>query len=236
MSVWKTLGLLLAILVLIGVVLFGRQVYVYYSAIRSGQANPLLDQQLESSVSHLIANQHVSPTDLALLADPNAPSIGSASPTLTIVEFLDFECPYCEQAFQPVREGVLAHQDRVKLVVRDFPLEDIHPGATQAAYAGYCAQEQGKFWEYHDKLYLNQATFTDNDLLNYAKQVGLDLNKFNACLTSERPKQSVAHDQAVGLSAGVEGTPTFFFNGVKIQGAPSAEAFEFLINKFLSAK
>jgi protein-disulfide isomerase len=236
MSVWKTLGLLLAALLLVGVLLFGRQVYVYYSAIQSGQVNPLLDQRLESSVSHMIANQHVSKADLDLLADPSSPSIGSTSPTLTIVEFLDFECPYCEAAFQPVREGVLAHQDKVKLVVRNFPLEDIHPGATHAAYAGYCAQEQGKFWEYHDKLYLNQTTFTDNDLLNFAKQVGLDLPKFNACIGSDRAKNAVEHDQAVGLSAGVEGTPTFFFNGVKIQGAPSADAFDFLVNKFLSAK
>jgi len=236
MSVWKTLGLLLGVLILVGALLFGRQVFTYYQAIRSGQANPLLDQQLESSVSHLLANQHPSQADLDLLADPTAPSIGSASPTLTIVEFLDFGCPYCEQAFQPVREGVLAHQDNVKLVIRNFPLEDLHPGATHAAYAAHCALEQGKFWEYHDKLYLNQTSFTDNDLINFAQQVGLDLPKFNSCFTSDRAKQVVQHDQAVGLSAGVEGTPTFFFNGVKIQGAPSREAFEYLINRFLTGK
>jgi len=236
MSVWKTLGLLLGVLILVGSLLFARQTYTYYQAIRSGELNPLLDQQLESSVSHLIANKSVSQADLDLLADPTAPSIGSASPTLTIVEFLDFGCPFCRQAFEPVRERVLAHQENVKLIVRHFPLEDLHPGATHASYAAHCAQEQGKFWPYHDKLYLNQMSFTDNDLIRFAREVGLDLPAFNACMTAPRTKQVVEHDQAVGLSAGVEGTPTFFFNGVKIQGAPSREALEYLINRFLNGK
>ncbi|MEI7512005.1 MAG: thioredoxin domain-containing protein [Candidatus Uhrbacteria bacterium] len=236
MSVWKTLGLLLGTLILIGGLFFGREVYTYYRAIQSGDANPLLDQRLESSVSHILANKNVSQADLDLLADPTAPSIGSASPTLTIVEFVDFECPYCRQMFEIVRERVMAHQENVKLIIRHFPLEDVHPGATLAAYASHCAQEQGKFWPYHDKLYLNQATFTENILLNLARESGLDLTAYNSCMSSERTKQVVQHDQSVGLSAGVEGTPTFFFNGVKIQGAPSRETFEYLVNRFLNAK
>jgi protein-disulfide isomerase len=161
--------------------------------------------------------------------------LGDASATVTIVEFLDYGCPFCRAAFEPVRESVLRHEGSVRLVIRDFPLEDIHPGATKAAVAARCAQEQGKFWAYHDKLFLlDQRSFSDQDLIDVATESGLDLSAFNSCRVSTRAKALVERDLTTGLQVGVTGTPTFFFNRVRIKGAPSAEALEYIIQRFLN--
>lgn len=234
MSVWKFLGILFAVLLGIGVVFFVRQTYFYFEAIRRGDANPFLEERLQSSVSRMAANPNVTPEDLAALADPKAPSIGPADAPLVIVEFLDYGCPFCRQAFEPIREVTLERAGSVRLVIRDFPIEDIHPGATRASMAARCAQEQGKFWAYHDKLFLlDQRSFVDEDLTQVAREVGLDVRTFAVCLDSERTRPLVEADLLAGLKAGVEGTPTFFFNGVKIQGAPSSEALNYIVDRFL---
>jgi protein-disulfide isomerase len=235
MSVWKLLGILFAILLGLGAILFVRQTYTYYQAIRSGEANPLLDRRLESTVSRLVANRNVSDEDLALLADPKAPSQGPADAPLTIVEFLDYGCPYCRAAFEPVRELALERPGQIRLIIRDFPLEDLHPGATKAAAGARCAQEQGKFWAYHDKLFLaDQRSFEESDLFDIAREISLNVSKFTECVGSGRAAELVQADQVVGLRVGVQGTPTFFFNGVKVQGAPDAEALNYIVDEFLS--
>lgn len=235
MSVWKVLGILCAVLLGLGVVLFARQTYVYYQGIRRGEANPLLELRMESTVSRLVANNKVTPEDLASLADPKAPSQGPSDAPLTIVEFLDYGCPYCRQAFEPVRELASERGGKVRLVIRDFPLEDLHPGTLKASMAARCAQSQGKFWAYHDKLFLaDQRSFTVEDLWQFAREVSLDIPTFTDCLESEKTRPLVEADLLAGLRAGVSGTPTFFFNGVKIQGAPSSDALNYLVDQFLA--
>jgi protein-disulfide isomerase len=234
MSVWKVLGILLAVLLGIGAVLFARQTLLYYQAIQRGEANPFLEERLQSSASKLAANRNVTPEDLAVLADARAPSQGPADAPLTIVEFLDYGCPFCRQAFEPVRELTVERAGSVRLVVRDFPLEDLHPGVTKAAMAARCAQEQGNFWAYHDKLFLlDQRSFTDEDLTQIAREIGLNMTTFVTCLDSAQTRPLVEADLLAGLKAGVQGTPTFFFNGVKVQGAPSAEALNYIVDQFL---
>jgi protein-disulfide isomerase len=235
MSVWKLLGILFAILLGLGVILFTRQTFIYYQAIRSGAANPALDQRLESTVSRLVANRNVKPEDLATLADPKAPSQGSSSAPMTIVEFVDYSCPYSRAAFESVRELAVERAGQVRLVIRDFPLEDIHPGATKAAVGARCAQEQGKFWAYHDKLFLaDQRSFVENDLFDIARETGLDMGKFTECVGSGRAAILVQADQVAGLRVGVEGTPTFFFNGVRVQGAPDRASLNYIVDSFLA--
>lgn len=235
MSVWKLLGILFAVLLGLGLVLFVRQTYLYYTAMRTGQANPLWEKRLESTVSRLVANRDVKPEDLAALADPKAPSQGPADAPLTIVEFLDYGCPYCRAAFEPIRELAVERAGKVRLVIRDFPLDDLHPGATKAAIGARCAQEQGKFWAYHDKLFLlDQRSFQENELFDIAREISLDMNKFTECVGSGRAGALVQADQVAGLRAGVQGTPTFFFNGVKIQGAPDAETLNYIVDQFLA--
>lgn len=234
MSIWKVLGILFAILLGIGSVLFVRQTILYYQAIQRGDTNPFLEERLQSSASRLAANTQVTPQDLAALADASAPSQGPADAPLTIVEFLDYGCPFCRQTFEPIRELAIERAGSVRLIIRDFPLEDIHPGTTKASMAARCAQEQGNFWAYHDKLFLlDQRSFTDEDLTKVAREVGIDVSSFVVCLDSARTRPLVEADLLAGLKAGIQGTPTFFFNGVKIQGAPSAEALDYIADRFL---
>ncbi len=234
MSVWKVLGILFTVLLGIGAIFFVRQTLLYYQAIQRGDANPFLEERLQSSASKLAANQQVSAEDLAALADPKAPAQGSSDARVTIVEFLDYGCPFCRQAFEPVRELAVERSADVRLIIRDFPLEDLHPGATKAAMAARCAQAQGNFWAYHDKLFLlDQRSFTDEDLTQIAREIGLNMTTFVTCLDSAQTRPLVEADLLAGLKAGVQGTPTFFFNGVKVQGAPSAEALNFIVDQFL---
>src|SRR5215813_2330868 len=120
----------------------------------------------------------------AELSLAGAPFKGSPKAPVTIVKFEDFQCPFCKQV-QPTFNELLSKYDvKVKLVHKDLPLESLHPQARQAAEAAHCAYEQGKFWEYHDKLYANSPKASADDLKNYAKEVGLNVDSFDRCLVS----------------------------------------------------
>lgn len=171
--------------------------------------------------------------DMEKLATFDDPTLG-ASPDralLTIVEFADFGCPFSREASYIVR-ALAEHTDIVRYVYRDFPIEDLHPGATLAAQAGECAQEQNRFFDYHDKLYQNQFDLTDTSLKRYAQEIGLDSAAFNSCLDSGRYADEVEEDRQAGIEAGVRGTPTFYFNGVLVEGAIPRDIFLSLVNRF----
>jgi protein-disulfide isomerase len=121
---------------------------------------------------------------------------------------------------------------KVKLVYRDFPL-DLHQNARKAAEAAECADEQGKFWEFHDKLYENQNSLDNESLKQYAKDMGLNTNQFNTCLDSGKMTQEVLKDFEDGSSYGVTGTPTLFINGIKVVGAQPYEFFKKIIDQEL---
>lgn len=125
-----------------------------------------------------------------------------------------------------MREVLEKYEGQVRLVYRDFPLVQIHPQALPAALAGECAHEQGKFWEYHDVLFANQSRLDEASLKEYAAQVGLDTATFDQCLTSQKYLEEVRKDYADGVSYGVQGTPTFFLNGLKIFGLRRVGALE----------
>jgi len=159
---------------------------------------------------------------------------GGAGAPVTIVEFSDFECPFCKRA-QPVLTQVLArYGNRVKLIYRDFPLEREHPLARPAAEAARCAHDQGKFWNYHDLLYANAPKLTPADLRGYAQNVGLDLGAFEQCLTSRRHSAAIDRDVDEGRHLGVDGTPGFFINGRPLRGAQPLEVFVGIIDEELA--
>src|SRR3989338_1605956 len=143
----------------------------------------------------------------------NEPHLGDISAKARIVEFGDFECPYCEQSFPIVREILQQYQGKIYFVFRDFPLTDIHSHALPAAEAAACAAEQGKFWEMHDKLFLNQANLEDADLRKYAQAIGLNTAQFNSCFKANKYLSDINQDVNDGLGFGVRATPTFFING-----------------------
>lgn len=160
---------------------------------------------------------------------------GNPKAPVTIVEFSDYQCPYCHQV-EPTVKGILAkYGDKVNFSYRDFPLSAIHAQAMIAAEASRCALEQGKFWEYHDQLF-NGSKLEKDDLIGYARDLKLDDKQFESCLTSEKYKADIEKDTQDGRKAGVSGTPGFFINGVEISGAKPQEEFTRVIDDELSRK
>jgi protein-disulfide isomerase len=162
-----------------------------------------------------------------LRGDPKAPVV--------IVEFSDFQCPYC-QSVQPTLKALLAkYEGRVSLAYRDLPVRDIHPQAELAAEASRCAGEQGKFWEYHDLLFANQNKLDRPGLVDLAHGLKLDEKQFDSCLSSGKYTPQIEQDRQLGLRAGVGGTPGFFINGNLLSGNQPQDAFEKLIQAELAA-
>jgi protein-disulfide isomerase len=149
---------------------------------------------------------------------------GPASAPIEIIEFSDFQCPFCQRANPTVDQVLKTYGDRVRFVYRHFPLGN-HPNARPAAEASQCAAEQGKFWEYHDRLFANPSKLGDPDLKQHAAALGLDTGKFNACVDSHKYKPQVDADVNAGEEAGVNGTPAFFVNGRMLSGAQPFESF-----------
>ncbi|TAL50571.1 DsbA family protein [Patescibacteria group bacterium] len=217
----------LVVLVLVGVFVF-RVVY-YINLIRSGATDPAsLSFTNAYSVSAALASQPVQ-DGMFDLATTDDPSLGSSSAPVTIVEFADFGCPYSRESSFVIRELALAYPQDVRFVYRDFPLTDIHPLAQKSAEAGECAQDQGKFWEYHDKLYQNQSSLSEDRLVEFAQELNLNVYQFESCLTSGRYADEVLEDYQAGVEAGVRGTPTFFINGNRVAGAIPKNILDALI-------
>ncbi|MBI5037703.1 MAG: DsbA family protein [Candidatus Kerfeldbacteria bacterium] len=167
----------------------------------------------------------------AYLDTADDPVEGNPDATIVIVEFSDFQCPFCFQAFPIVRELINAYGQDVKFVYRDFPITDSHPQAQKAAEAGECAHVQGRFWEMHDKLFLNQNDLSVPSLKRYANEIGLDTELFNQCLDSNAYADEVEEDFVAGLAAGVTGTPTFFINGRPFTGSVTFDQFAEIIDQ-----
>jgi len=153
------------------------------------------------------------------------PSLGPDTAPVTIVEFSDFQCPFCARSGPVVKQVVERFPGQVRVVYRHFPLDSIHPRARPAAEASACASEQGRFWEYHDALFANARALEDADLERYAAELGLDEGAFQDCVAEGRYRQAVERDLADGRSAGVSGTPSFFINGRLLGGAQPLEEF-----------
>ncbi len=160
------------------------------------------------------------------------PTRGEASAPITIIEFADFECPYCARATDTVEKVMAAYPGKVRLVFRHFPLS-FHPKAPKAAEASACADEQGKFWAFHDALFESQELELEAMKLQAAR-LGLDAKKFDACLDTGRMLPTVKKDMAAGQVAGVTGTPAFFINGVLLSGAQPEDAFRKIIDQELA--
>lgn len=151
------------------------------------------------------------------------PSIGPATARVTIVEFSDFQCPFCAAAAQQARMLLEKYPDDVRLVFKQFPLDD-HSQAFLAAESAVAAHAQGKFWEMHNKMYANFRSITPQNILVWAKEIGLDMKRFIDDVDSGKYKQAVTNEVKQGEIAGVQGTPTFFFNGRRYSGAFQVEA------------
>lgn len=162
----------------------------------------------------------------------DAPHTGAAEPKITLIEFSDFQCPYCSRAKGTVDELLKIYKDSLQVTFRHFPLP-FHNNATPAAVAAVAAAEQGKFWQMHDKLFANQQALGAADLEKYAQEIGLDMAKFKAAMDSPKTKAVVESDKKMGETFGVGGTPSFFINGHSFSGAYPLESFKTAIDEEL---
>ena len=163
-----------------------------------------------------------------------APFKGPAKAPVTIVEFSDFHCPFCRRVLPTLAQLESRYGEKIKLVFRDFPIENLHPGATKAHEAARCANEQGKFWAYHDKLFASPPKSSPEIFTGLAKELGLDISGFENCFDSRKYQAAVKKDLEEGNRLGVTGTPAFFINGRLVSGAQPLEAFARVIDDELA--
>ena len=162
-----------------------------------------------------------------------APAMGPEDATVTVVEFSDFQCPFCARVMPTLKRVKETYGDQVQIVWKNFPLTAIHPQAFGAAQAGQCAQEQGMFWEYHDRLFANQQALEPDSLKTHAAAVGLDAAAFSACLDTAKYADLVQEQMGIGTSLGVSSTPTVFINGRLVSGAQPYAVFVTIIDEEL---
>jgi protein-disulfide isomerase len=166
--------------------------------------------------------------------DASDPSMGSASAPVTIVEFSDFECPFCRQASPTLKKLQEVYGDKVRIVWKDFPLTQIHPQAFKAAEAAHCAGEQGRYWEYHDRLFASQDALQPAALKGYAADLKLNTQQFDACLDGSKHAERVQAGMALGTQLGVNSTPTMYINGRVVAGAYPYETLAAIVDEELA--
>ena len=166
----------------------------------------------------------------------NAPVTGASSQKIIMAEFSDFECPYCAKAHEVVKEFMAKNGNDVTLVYKHFPLKQIHQQAEPAALASWAAFQQGKFWEYHDALFEQQSKLGEEFYVELAKNLKLDINKFNRDRKSNEAKEALKKDFELGKSLGVRGTPSFVINGVFFSGVPNIQDLEGLVAQIKAGK
>lgn len=207
-------------------------------AAKNGQANTAAAAETTGAIPTIAEAPQfvdVEPGKLPVLGDKNA--------KVTIVEFSDLQCPFCksfvDETFPELKEKYI-DTGKVKLTFRHYPLNSIHPNAQKAGEASECANEQGKFWEYHDKLFATQESwspYAETELISafvtYAGDLGLDTAQFQTCLDTDKYKQAVIDDTNAGNKAQVDGTPAFFINGQRVTGAQPFSSFETIIEEQL---
>ena len=162
------------------------------------------------------------------------PCIGPENAPITIIEFSDFQCAYCARFVDSTLVPLLeTYPDEIRFCYRDFPLDNIHPEARSAAEAAQCAFEQDRFWEFHNGIFRNQTTLSDDLYIELASNINLDVDQFEKCYSSGRFRGRVNEDFSVARDLGVTGTPTFFVNGRPLVGAQPLEAFMAVIESEL---
>jgi len=211
----------------------------------AGKIREALEQQRRDEARGRYVARLRAATSVAVLLTPPRetinvrsaePSAGRPDAPVQIVMYSDFQCPFCAKVGPTVKRVQQAYGDRIRIVFRDFPLSSIHPRASAAAVAAQCAHDQGRFWEYHDRLFANSGRLEDRDLTQYAADLGLDVARFTACTKDARAATVVAGNLSSGETLGVSATPAFFINGRFLPGAQPFEAFQRLIDDELKSR
>jgi protein-disulfide isomerase len=200
----------------------------------------LRGQRISARRTEYVASLRKAATVKVMLEPPRAkidpvggPTKGPEAAPITIIEYADYQCPYCTRANAALKQVEERYAGKVRIVFRDFPLTQIHPNAAKAAEAGACANEQGKFWPMHDKLFANQTKLGVPDLKQHATELSLDAEAFGTCLDSGKHAADVKKSLEEGQRLGLSGTPSFFINGRLLVGAQPFEGFAQVIDEEL---
>lgn len=204
----------------------------------------LASQKAQQARAQLVEELKAKSAGIKVMLDPPRytvattavdPVRGAASAPVTIIEFSDYQCPFCARVNPTLEQVRKTYGDKVKIIFKDFPLAN-HPQAPKAAEAAHCAGEQGKYWELHDHMFANQRALNVPELKQYAATLGMDAAKFNQCLDSGKHAGLVAAGTAQGEKMGVNSTPTLYINGRAVIGAQPFEAFKAVIDEELARK
>ncbi|MFC1703147.1 DsbA family protein, partial [Patescibacteria group bacterium] len=236
---WRILlifGWILFVIIAAMTIFFGYKVWFFYTRINKGEVVSL--PQYTSRLTFSGEYESVSlpsHVDREVVEQGEHPAVGpeAEEAKLTIVEFGDFECQFSKDTHATIRRLSAKYGDEVRFVYRDYPLESIHLNALSASVAAECAQEQRRFWAYHDKLYLNSPTLSFQNLIEYGNEIGLDTARFEECLIARDTEVAVREDIEVAKRLGIRGTPTFFLNGFRIEGSIPEDEFDNLIQELL---
>jgi protein-disulfide isomerase len=201
------------------------------ATLSSQQSSGLQREFVGSLRKKYAAKVMIEPPRVNVSADDDA-SKGPDNAPITIVEFSDYQCPYCARAETSITEVLKKYGDKVRVVYRDYPLS-FHQNAEISAIGAECAEEQDKFWEMHGAMFANQQKLAAADLVETAERIGLNKDDFKACLDSGKYRSEVQKDFQEGASYGVTGTPAFFINGIMLSGAQPPEAFAKVIDREL---
>jgi protein-disulfide isomerase len=164
------------------------------------------------------------------------PSLGPENAPITIVEFSDYQCPFCRRWHEEVYEQLLsAYPGKIRMVYRNLPLTSIHPDAMGAAEAAMCAGEQDAYWPFHNKLFTSDS-LTQPTFLQYAQELSLNVDQFKTCITNEKYKEAIQADSDFAINMGIRSTPTFFINGLAVVGAQPLDVFKQVIDKELAGE
>ena len=219
-SAIQAIGLILGVLLIAGGALFP-----VISGLFSSSSNPGPEEQQQ------VVSEYVNENGFEAVVG-NSPRKGAEDPTALVFEFSDFQCPFCAQSAPVVRELIEKHGDSVLVVFKHLPLAAIHPEAVPAARASWAAEQQGKFWEYHDALFANQGSLGDELYVQLAEDLGLDIDRFNQDRSSPEALTAIEADLALAREFQFSSTPTFMVNDLIIPGVPSLELFEQVFDHF----
>jgi protein-disulfide isomerase len=206
------------------------QIERYLQSEKENKQRTAFEDGLRSKAKVTIA---LDPPRVAFTVAPGEPSLGPEKAPVTIVEFADYQCPYCHRAQGTIDELITKYGPKVRFVHQDFPLES-HPRAFFASRGSRCAGDQGKFWEYHRDLLKNPSDFSDADLQTRSTKLGLDANTFKTCMASEKHDAVIRAAYDAGMRVGVNSTPTFVINGRILTGARPRQQFEAIIDEELA--
>jgi protein-disulfide isomerase len=215
-----------AVGILVGYVAWGRDTT---AAVAAPAAAAVAQQPAAAATAVPQYRRYDIPTD-------GYPSLGPADAKIVIVEFSDFQCPFCRQFHANTYQALLdAYPGQIRFVYRNLPLTSIHPNAMPAAIASLCANDQNVYWKFHDKLFSNE-TLDEATYIQYATDLKIDVDKFKACLSDGSQDAFIQKDMKFALDLGVQSTPTFFVNGLAIVGAQPLTNFQQIIDKELAGE